>query len=307
MNNELLPVESIQERDVDLILLEELSTDITFCEWLINKLKLPPLSRIDGAWRSISGYGLGETDLLFSYFSQKKRIYILIENKITASFQEQQYKRYEERKKLYLRDKLCDIAYSILIAPQLYCDNQNDFEYFITYEEIIKRLEFTASKRNLFKSQLLKIGAEKLRRGYQPVNSTPVQKFWTSIWFLVAEKYTDFQMKKPGIVPLNSDWPKMQNENFTNVTFLYKLTPGYTDATLKGYSDELKYKLKNELLSGASIVEHRSSFSIRIQSPKINKLESFESQKSKIIEGLNNLNKIKDWLLKINLKNQDLE
>ena len=72
MNNELLPVESIQERDVDLILLEELSTDITFCEWLINKLKLPYLSRIDGAWRSISGYGLGETDLLFSYFSQKK-------------------------------------------------------------------------------------------------------------------------------------------------------------------------------------------------------------------------------------------
>ena len=206
-----------------------------------------------------------------------------------------------------MRDKLCDIAYSILIAPQLYCDNQNDFEYFITYEEIIKRLEFTASKRNLFKSQLLKIGAEKLRRGYQPVNSTPVQKFWTSIWFLVAEKYTDFQMKKPGIVPLNSDWPKMQNENFTNVTFLYKLTPGYTDATLKGYSDELKYKLKNELLSGASIVEHRSSFSIRIQSPKINKLESFESQKSKIIEGLNNLNKIKDWLLKINLKNHEPE
>ena len=93
----------------------------------------------------------------------KKRIYILIENKITASFQEQQYERYEERKKLYLRDKLCDIAYSILIAPKLYCDNQNDFEYFITYEEIIKRLEFTASKRNLFKSQLLKIGAEKLR------------------------------------------------------------------------------------------------------------------------------------------------
>ena len=52
-------------------------------------------------------------------------------------------------------------------------------------------------------------------------------------------------------------------------------------------------------MSGAIIVEHRSSFSIRIQSPKINKLESFESQKSKIIEGLNNLNKIKDWLLKI--------
>lgn len=44
MEQSILPVESIQERDVDLILLEELSTDDTFCKWFIRELNLPNLT-----------------------------------------------------------------------------------------------------------------------------------------------------------------------------------------------------------------------------------------------------------------------
>ena len=57
--------------------------------------------------------------------------------------------------------KTCDIAYSILIAPNLYCENQNDFDYFISYERIAERLIFTDTKGNIFKSKLLKIASEK--------------------------------------------------------------------------------------------------------------------------------------------------
>ena len=41
MKNNILPVESIQERDIDLILLEEFNVDKGFCNWFIDKLKLP--------------------------------------------------------------------------------------------------------------------------------------------------------------------------------------------------------------------------------------------------------------------------
>ena len=44
MEENILPVEAIQERDVDLILLEELATDNSFCEWFINELDLPKIS-----------------------------------------------------------------------------------------------------------------------------------------------------------------------------------------------------------------------------------------------------------------------
>lgn len=37
MKNNILPVESIQERDIDLILLEEFNVEKSFCNWFIDK------------------------------------------------------------------------------------------------------------------------------------------------------------------------------------------------------------------------------------------------------------------------------
>ena len=177
MEQNILPIESIQERDVDLILLEELSTENAFCEWFVRELDLPILTSVNGAWRSISAFGLGETDILFSYNSNDEKIFVLIENKLDASFQNEQFHRYLERTDEYLTKKECNKAFAILIAPKLYCENQNDIENYLTYETIAERFEFIGSKRNLFKSYLLKIATEKLRRGYQPINSDPVQSF----------------------------------------------------------------------------------------------------------------------------------
>lgn len=205
MERTILPVEAIQERDVDIILLEELSTDIPFCEWFVRELRLPELTKINGAWRSITDFGLGETDILFSYYSGEKRIFVLIENKLDAYFQDNQFERYQKRAAEYLRKSECEEAYSVLVAPNLYVENQNDFENYISYEAIAKRLEFTGSKRNLFKSELLKIAIEKLRRGYQPVNSEPVQKFWQLYWQYKEANHQSLKMKKPGIIPHFSD------------------------------------------------------------------------------------------------------
>lgn len=59
MKQTILPIESIHERDVDLILLEELSTDNSFYECFIRELHLPVLTTVNGVWRSISAFGLG--------------------------------------------------------------------------------------------------------------------------------------------------------------------------------------------------------------------------------------------------------
>ncbi len=96
MLNEILPVEAIHERDIDLIILEELNTDNSFCEWLINELNFPKIEKNNGAWHSISDFGLGETDILFSYKSEDKTIFVLIENKLDANFQDNR-RRYKRR------------------------------------------------------------------------------------------------------------------------------------------------------------------------------------------------------------------
>lgn len=297
MEHTILPIEAIHERDVDLILLEELSTDNSFCEWLIKELDLPFLTSVNGAWRSISAFGLGETDILFSYNSNESRIFVLIENKLDAIFQNEQFNRYQKRAEEYLFNNECDNAFAILIAPKLYCENQSDFENYLTYEAIAQRLEFIGSKRALFKSKLLHIATEKLRRGYHPVNSVPVQNFWRSYWLYREEKHPGFIMKKPDIVPHDSDWPLLYDQKLRNITFYHKLGQGNTDATFKGFPEVVEFKLKEILPQWAKFEKHSKSFSIRVFSGKVDRTREFNDQLDNIEKGLQNLERIRNWII----------
>lgn len=296
MEHDILPIESIQERDVDLILLEELSTNNAFCEWLINSLSLPELTSVNGAWRSISAFGLGETDILFSYHSFNKKIFVLIENKLDASFQNEQYNRYLKRANQYKKNSECNEAFTLLIAPKLYCDNQNDFENTISYETIADRLEFLGSKRNLFKAHLLKIATEKLRRGYQPINSIPVQTFWLLYWKNATESCPNLIMKKPDIVPHNSDWPMLYSKHLKNIAFYHKLSQGNVDATFKDFSEDIEFKLKDRLPDWAIFKKHGKSFSLRIFTGTVNRTEDFSKQIEPINNGLKNIEKLRNWI-----------
>jgi len=300
MEQNYLPVESILERDIDLILLEELSSDNSFCEWFIRELNLPSLTSVNGTWKSISDFGLGETDLLFSYNSNDKKIFVLIENKLDTSFQNEQFNRYIKRADEYLIKKECDNAFVILIAPKLYCQNQSDFENYLTYETISERLIFTGTKRNLFKSNLLQIASEKHRRGYQPVNSVPVYNFWHSYWLYKEENYPSLIMKKPDIVPHNSDWPMLYDDRLKNIVFYHKLGQGNTDATFKNFSEEVEFKIKKLLPGWAKFEKHNKSFSIRVFSGKIDRTKDFYEQIENVNNGLKNLERIRNWIVKNN-------
>lgn len=293
----ILPIESIQERDIDLLLLEELSCNFAFADWLTQEAGLPKLKELNGAWKSIIEFGLGETDILFDYSSEHKRVYLLIENKIDANFQNEQYARYLQRAAEYVNHKNCDEAYCLLVAPQTYCENQNDFESFLSYESIAVRLEQEASSRNIFKSQLLRIASEKLRRGYQPVNSLSVQSFWQAYWAFQQQNYPQLIMKKPGIVPQNSDWPTLYDPQLEKVIFYHKLNSGNCDASFSGFSTAVAQKLQTTLPAWAQFVQHGKSFSLRISGPEIARSQDLANQIESVKQGLENIMKLRDWLL----------
>ena len=302
MNHTVIPVEAIQERDIDLIILEEFSTDLSFCKWFVSEIGLPEVNSRDGAWRSITDFGLGETDIMFSYISKNKKIYVLIENKLDASFQDEQYNRYRKRADIYLNQKKCDEVYVVLIAPEAYCENQNDFENYISYESIAKRFESAATERGDFRSTLLYIAIEKLRRGYQPVNSLPVQEFWHSYWNYKEENFPDFFMKKPGIVPHQSDWPMLYDERLKGIVFYHKLKQGNADATFEGFPVDLISKVIELLPDWAKVQKHGKSFSIRVFSGRIDRTKDFKSQLENVSTGLLNLDRLRKWIL----EHQDL-
>jgi hypothetical protein len=292
----LLPVESIQERDIDLILLEKFSTNQAFCRWFVKELKLPKISESIGAWKSISGFGLGETDIFYSYKSKGKIVYVLIENKLDASFQENQKNRYLERGKQYIKSGVCDDIYCILIAPSIYCENQNDFEIYVSYESIMDWLLIKGSKNHIFKAELLKIAIEKLRRGYQPINSEIIQKFWQLYWKNKEEKFPNLFMKKPKIVPFNSDWPTLYDNNSKAFVFYHKLSQGNIDLNFKSKSKELENNINKILIENYELVKHKKSFSVRINVEKIDRTKDFQSQIDKIDNALEKLEELRIWV-----------
>ena len=278
MEKDFLLSESIQERDIDMILLEELNCNKSFCDFIIKENNLPKLYSDNIAWKSISDFGLGETDILFSYKNDEKTIFILIENKLDAEFQTNQFNRYQERGLKYLKEKKCDELYIILIAPHEYCTNQQEFEKYISYESIKKFFLLSGDERSNFKSQLLSIGIEKLRRGYQPINDIRVYKFWKQYNNLLKSKTEELTINPSAlkVVPSGADWIFLKNDKIQRlgIQIIHKLHVGYIDLQIK----DIKLLDQKIDFGEYEIVETGKSKSIRSQTCSLNRFSNFENQ-----------------------------
>ena len=104
-------------------------------------------------------------------------------------------------------------------------------------------------------------------------------------------------MKKPEIVPHNSDWPILFDNGLKNVIFYHKLSQGNIDATFKGYGESFEKKIKNLLVDEIKYIKHKNDFSLRLISPKIDRTTNFDKQINKVEEGLASMEKLRSWIL----------
>src|SRR4051812_20400751 len=87
---------TVEERDIDLLLMEEFHVSEPFVRWFCKQVGLMEQLAFDGAWHSVSNTD-GETDLLLRVRVGNRRIGVLIENKVAAPEQEKQDERYHRR------------------------------------------------------------------------------------------------------------------------------------------------------------------------------------------------------------------
>jgi hypothetical protein len=93
-------LDSIQERDLDLLLMIALNGSETFGNAFIHRITGKTPTGFEKAWRGLADHN-GETDVTVVYTdSDGSRAAILIENKIDAPFQKDQAKRCWERGEL---------------------------------------------------------------------------------------------------------------------------------------------------------------------------------------------------------------
>ncbi len=176
-------VASVAERDIDFLVLEELSVSIEFQEWLSSRIFNEAIykSKI-GAWHSVSEAGLGESDLVFIFSGKDdQRNAILVENKVDAPPQKKQAYRYRLRGKKGVKEGYWEKFKTYIIAPQKYLSsskNTEEYDSEISYEEIFSFFQPRSSldSRFSYKAQILLEAIEQNRRGYQPEYNQEIRR-----------------------------------------------------------------------------------------------------------------------------------
>src|SRR4051794_24760447 len=111
----------VVERDVDLLLVEELTCSPAFQQWFFG--------HVDSAWKTVtpeavcvrhsvsgSGPGSGETDILVTTRLNGLTIHLHLEDKVHSPFTERQPQRYRERATAAVKSRECDQFRCVLLC-----------------------------------------------------------------------------------------------------------------------------------------------------------------------------------------------
>lgn len=117
---------TVQERDIDLLILEQLHLSPEFLSWLAGAVGVPG-ARLEAARHSVVT-SRGETDVLVTLRSGEERVAVMIEDKIGAPMQPRQAERYHERGRDLCAGGEADRFVTVLCAPRAYLAGVPDGE-----------------------------------------------------------------------------------------------------------------------------------------------------------------------------------
>ncbi len=207
----IISLRGVSERDVDLLLLEELAASEEFRSWFAESVHLPPGSELEEVARSVTS-STGESDLELIYRNQTGVTKVLVENKIDAVLQPRQPERYGERGRAYVEAGSCDNILTVLIAPEVYAADETSFDVRISYEAMREWFQERAVEDNRakYKLELLDGAIARGRRGWTLVPDKAATSFWASYWRLASSIAPQLQMPAPGVKPATSSFIRFQ-------------------------------------------------------------------------------------------------
>lgn len=203
MTGTLLTLTHATERDIDLLLVEEMKCNFAFVAWFVHQVNKQGDYHIDyDRWEVFHSkrrtHNRREIDIQLELKNGKaKPTVLLIENKLDTSEQINQAESYTEECALLVREGSAVAALPILICPENYYTDNKDFagKFYltITYEMIASMFEIMAEEfinedgeidstetlvaRFLYRSSLIRQAIDKSRRGYEPVVQPGIAEF----------------------------------------------------------------------------------------------------------------------------------
>jgi hypothetical protein len=276
-------IAGICERDIDLLLLEEMMASASFRTWFVahSAIDEPNLVRLLGAERSVT-HTTGESDLEIRFEdADGSTVVMLIENKIGAALQPLQAERYRERGGDYVAKGHCARYRTIIVAPAAYfgrADEDKGFGHRMSYEALAEWFEAAVDlgERRHYKALMLRSAIEKAIYGYRADADHAVTDFFQEYWRIATQFHPELGMLKPSGRPSGSGrvYFKRPETGSIRADVAHKTGKGFVDLHLRGRGSRLSQvtaALSPLLEKGMSIEPAQKSAAVRLHVPKLDR------------------------------------
>ena len=294
---ESLRIAGVSERDIDLFLFEELIASSAFRDWVLDATSLGK-SRADTVLSVRRGvtHSTGESDLeLDVILSDGRAGRLLIENKVDAALRTRQAERYAERAAAYVAGGQCDVASTLLVAPERYFGEGDDaagFDASMTYEKILNWLDQSGltPERRSYKRALLTAAIEKAALGYQPVADDAMSSIWRNYSRLVDRLAPELNMPAERGRPSGSHFVFFKPDGFPKgVLLVHKFAYGRVDVEFAGWGDRigaLRAVLTPLMPEQSALVRAGKSAAVRRAVPRVSVAAAPEVQAKNMEVGI---------------------
>ena len=329
MTDEILTLSHATERDIDLLLVEELRCSHVFRDRFISELSLltgAPLSHRDGrvSHSRRRMHSRREIDILLEIDGDDGRYAVLIENKLDTTEQPQQAESYR-LEAVALATEGFGVALTVLVCPEAYAAKASifakKFDAVVTYERILAILNSRADVevgelafRLRYRAELVSQAIGKGRRGYQAVPLAAVGNFTRAYVAMLGEigialppgpsMLKDAPAESKTMIFAPSALPKW--DFLPQTRLVHQLREGNANICLYGWGDHFSY-LAGEMapaLAGTPYrlvptinkrVGGRAGLMIVADTPQVDNLADFDTQRGQIEVGMRAAAALAKW------------
>lgn len=292
-------LETVREKDIDLVLLEEFHVSPLFQEWFFD-LVVGEDGTFENAWRSVTRFN-GESDLEVAYTkSTGKRHLVLIENKITADEQPDQARRYKERGEKYRQQTPVDEFLTVLIAPQSYIrdDHRRKYDAALPYEQILEWFTEQEGARSAFKERVFDEAIALSEKRYIKSTDEETDAFWQYYESLTSQ-FPALEFSVDHEPASGTTWFRFNPTTLDEeATIVHKANRGVVDLMLRDRGQvlgELRRALEGRLDEDMHITRTGRSAAVRIAVPSFTDLGDPESKRPAIKAGLAAAGRLQDF------------
>ncbi|MDX2470605.1 MAG: hypothetical protein QNL04_08515 [SAR324 cluster bacterium] len=285
----------IEERDIDLLLLEEFNVNLEFCRWFAGLCWLKKHNKSLGTWHSVADTALGESDLIHLFEdAQGQKQALMIENKIDAPQQPRQAERYCERGEQGIKEGNWQVFTTCIIAPAKYLESKDlsAYQYQISYEALEAWFSSQTGTYSKYRAKVISQAVDQAKKGYQRVAHPEMSAFGLGYEKIYQEQGKNLHLKKLTDRPATNSWFEFAMPHLpTKCYIVHQVDMGFVKLMLLGRGDqfsEIAQYFAGELPIGITVMKAGKSVAIACEVETINPLkETAESQKETILDALN--------------------